>query len=68
MGGKGGSSPSQTPQLPKTQQPWAQSLMSYKRGGVVPGKPGQPQLGMLHGGETVIPEGGLLELLRLLGG
>lgn len=67
MGGKGGSPP-QTPQLQKPQQPWAQSLLDYSRGGVVPGYPGQPQMGVLHGGETVVPtRDGLLELLRLIG-
>lgn len=68
MGNKGGSPPKQSTRLQHPQQPWASSLLSYGQGGVVPGYPGQPQVGMLHGGETVIPtRGGLLELLRLLG-
>lgn len=35
----------------------ALGLNAFADGGVVPGHPGQPQLAMVHGGETIIPYG-----------
>jgi hypothetical protein len=32
-------------------------LMNFDKGGIVPGMIGQPQLAIVHGGETVIPPG-----------
>ena len=32
-------------------------LQSFDKGGIVPGVIGQPQLAIVHGGETVIPTG-----------
>lgn len=34
------------------------ALMSFDKGGIVPGKLGQPQLAVVHGGERIIPNKG----------
>lgn len=31
-------------------------ILGFKDGGIVPGKPGQPRLALVHGGEMIIPQ------------
>jgi len=43
--------------LPEKLRPFFDGFLAYKQGGLVPGPLGKPQLGLLHGGEEVIPAG-----------
>ncbi|RPJ39821.1 MAG: hypothetical protein EHM35_01350 [Planctomycetaceae bacterium] len=43
--------------LPEKLRSFFDGFLAYKQGGIVPGPLGKPQLGLLHGGEEVIPAG-----------
>jgi len=69
MGGTGGGMPGTV--APETVQPtsptFEKSAFSFAGGGMVPGPIGQPYQATVHGGETILPPGGLYALIQMLG-
>jgi TP901 family phage tail tape measure protein len=55
-------------QYPPGYNPKASNMEEYDEGGLVPGAQGQPQLAIVHGGETVVPAGRSGDLIINLNG
>jgi hypothetical protein len=70
MGGGGGSQPPQASIQKGATPGWMgpSSVYAFGEGGVVPGPIGAPQNAIVHGGETILPPGGLYSLIQALGG